>query len=54
LNTNLRNNILFGEVYDEQRYIATLAACQLIPDLEQLPAGTLACTAATDSGSIYL
>ena len=29
----IRNNILFGSAYDEQRFEQTLHACALLPDL---------------------
>lgn len=39
LNQTIRNNILaFGE-YDEAFYNKVVQACQLLPDLEQLPSG---------------
>lgn len=38
-NSTLRQNILMGSEYDEDRYASTLAACALGPDLEMLPAG---------------
>jgi len=38
-NESLRNNVLFSSPLDEERYAAALSACQLLPDLEQLPAG---------------
>lgn len=38
-NATLRDNILFGEPYDEDRYNRILDACALRPDLEILPAG---------------
>ena len=39
LNTTLRENILFGEAFEEERYWNTLHACALMPDLKILPAG---------------
>lgn len=38
-NTSLRNNILFGQTFDEARYEEVLDACALKPDLQVLPAG---------------
>jgi len=40
-NMTLRDNILFGKSFDEQRYDMVLDACALRPDLEILPAGDL-------------
>lgn len=40
MNVTLRENILFGHAFDVERYKRTLAACQLLPDLAQFPAGT--------------
>ncbi|GAA6017471.1 hypothetical protein JCM10207_008238 [Rhodosporidiobolus poonsookiae] len=37
--TSIRNNILFGEEYDEERYNETIFACSLEDDLETLPEG---------------
>ncbi|RYG52860.1 ATP-binding cassette domain-containing protein [archaeon] len=39
LNATVRNNILFGNDYDEARYNHVLHACALLPDLAILPAG---------------
>ncbi|XP_035703251.1 multidrug resistance-associated protein 4 isoform X2 [Folsomia candida] len=36
---NLRQNILFGQPFDSARYWATVKACELDPDLIQLPFG---------------
>ena len=36
---SLRENIVFFRKYDEKRYARVLEACQLLPDLEQLPHG---------------
>ncbi|KAK7134168.1 hypothetical protein R3I93_017543 [Phoxinus phoxinus] len=38
-NASLRDNILFGRPYEEQRYRCVLEACALTPDLEVLPGG---------------
>ncbi|KAI8873400.1 hypothetical protein GQ42DRAFT_160563 [Ramicandelaber brevisporus] len=38
-NATIKENIVFGEKYDEQRYRAVLHACALNPDLRILPAG---------------
>ena len=35
----VRDNILFGEKFDQERYDETLSACCLLEDLLQLPAG---------------
>ncbi|KAM5179454.1 ATP-binding cassette sub-family C member 5-like [Mantella aurantiaca] len=40
-NASLRENILFGEDYEEQQYQKTLEACCLYPDIESLPNGDL-------------
>ncbi|XP_073722695.1 ATP-binding cassette sub-family C member 3 isoform X2 [Misgurnus anguillicaudatus] len=40
-NATLRDNILFGKPYVEQRYRCVLEACSLTPDLEVLPGGDL-------------
>ncbi|XP_072027512.1 ATP-binding cassette sub-family C member 9-like [Amphiura filiformis] len=39
LNASLRENILFGNEYDYERYTAVLKACSLQPDIDILPAG---------------
>jgi ABC-type transport system involved in cytochrome bd biosynthesis fused ATPase/permease subunit len=36
---SIKDNILFGEEYNEERYDATLEACALVPDLEMLEDG---------------
>ncbi|XP_046392253.1 probable multidrug resistance-associated protein lethal(2)03659 [Ischnura elegans] len=46
----IRQNILFGEKYDERRYRAVTAACALRPDFRQLPRGDL--THVGDRGSL--
>ncbi|XP_058530683.1 ATP-binding cassette sub-family C member 12 isoform X6 [Ochotona princeps] len=38
---NVRENILFGEKYDEQRYLHTVRVCGLQTDLRSLPYGDL-------------
>ncbi|XP_017579161.1 canalicular multispecific organic anion transporter 2 isoform X2 [Pygocentrus nattereri] len=38
-NATLRDNILFGKPYVEQKYRCVLEACALTPDLEVLPGG---------------
>ncbi|XP_051968145.1 ATP-binding cassette sub-family C member 3-like isoform X2 [Xyrauchen texanus] len=38
-NDTLRDNILFGKPYLEQKYHCVLEACALTPDLEMLPGG---------------
>ncbi|XP_071455801.1 probable multidrug resistance-associated protein lethal(2)03659 [Hetaerina americana] len=46
----IRQNILFGNKYDERRYKAVTAACALRPDFRQLPRGDL--THVGDRGSL--
>ena len=41
MNTSLRNNILFGSPYDEERYNMVLDVCALRRDLELFPGGDL-------------
>lgn len=36
---SVRSNILFGEKYDEERYLQTLHACALESDLDGFPEG---------------
>lgn len=36
---SIKDNILFGEEFNEERYEATLEACALVPDLEMLEDG---------------
>jgi len=38
-NKTLKNNILFGKVYNRQRYDSVLEACALLPDIAMLNAG---------------
>lgn len=38
-NATLRDNILFGRPYVEQKYHCVLEACALLTDLEVLPGG---------------
>ena len=40
-NDTLRDNILFGIAYNEQKYRCVLEACALTPDLEVLPGGDM-------------
>lgn len=40
-NATLRDNILFGRPYNEQKYCCVLDACALTPDLEVLPGGDM-------------
>lgn len=35
----VRNNILFGQVYDKKRYVEVVRCCALTTDFEQLPKG---------------
>ena len=41
MNATLRDNILFGQPYDENRYQRVLSTCCLLPDIAVLPAGDL-------------
>lgn len=36
---SVRNNILFGQPYDEDKYNKVVKACCLVEDFEQLPHG---------------
>jgi len=38
-NASIRDNILFGRPFDEERYALTLEVCALLPDLQVLSAG---------------
>ena len=38
-NMTLRENIIFGRAFDQERYRRVVAACALEPDLAALPAG---------------
>ncbi|KAJ1118458.1 hypothetical protein NDU88_006649, partial [Pleurodeles waltl] len=40
-NATVRENILFGEPYDEEKYNASLEACCLYPDIACLPQGDM-------------
>ena len=40
-NATIREIITFGQEYNEKRFEQTIAACQLVSDLEMLPAGDL-------------
>ncbi|XP_049529223.1 ATP-binding cassette sub-family C member 2-like [Dermacentor silvarum] len=50
LNISIRDNITFGRKYDYMLYRKVLRACQLLPDLQRLPAGDL--TKAGDKGEM--
>ncbi|EFA77181.1 hypothetical protein PPL_12389 [Heterostelium album PN500] len=41
MNGTLRDNILFGKEYDQQKYQNILEICELVPDLNTLPKGDL-------------
>ncbi|TMS17566.1 Multidrug resistance-associated protein 5 [Larimichthys crocea] len=41
LNDSLKENILFGNDYDQDKYHAALEACCLLPDLTELPYGDM-------------
>ncbi|XP_076862008.1 ATP-binding cassette sub-family C member 5 isoform X2 [Brachyhypopomus gauderio] len=41
LNSSLRENILFGREYTEEKYNGVLEACCLIPDITELPYGDM-------------
>ena len=38
-NMTLRENVLFGKEFEKQKYVDTMLACQLEPDLKEMPAG---------------
>ncbi|KAM6963812.1 ATP-binding cassette sub-family C member 3 isoform 2-T2 [Tautogolabrus adspersus] len=40
-NATLRDNILFGRPFDDQKYCCVMNACALTPDLEVLPGGDM-------------
>lgn len=40
-NNKFRDNVLFGSEFDKRRYVETVLACQLEPDLANMPAGDL-------------
>lgn len=40
-NGKLRDNVLFGSTFDKRRYVETMLACQLEPDLAIMPAGDM-------------
>ncbi|KAG0344609.1 hypothetical protein BG004_004331 [Podila humilis] len=39
INATLKDNIIFGNVFDQAKYDHVLMACGLLPDIEMLPAG---------------
>lgn len=39
LNQTLKNNIVFGNEFDQKKYLDVLSRCQLLPDLKLLAAG---------------
>lgn len=39
LNTTFRENILFGESFDNKQYYKVVYACSLNPDINTMPAG---------------
>ncbi|KAF9313900.1 hypothetical protein BG003_004712 [Podila horticola] len=41
INATLKENILFGNAFDQAKYDHILMACGLLPDIEMLPAGDL-------------
>ncbi|KAM9424656.1 LOW QUALITY PROTEIN: ATP-binding cassette sub-family C member 3 [Pholidichthys leucotaenia] len=41
MNATLRDNILFGKPFNDQKYCCVLEACALTPDLEVLPGGDM-------------
>ncbi|XP_072451109.1 ATP-binding cassette sub-family C member 5-like isoform X2 [Chiloscyllium punctatum] len=57
LNATLRDNILFGKKYEEERYNNVLEACCLYPDLEALPCGDMTevwADITTEADSVHL
>jgi len=40
-NMTLRDNVLFGSEFEKQKYVETMLACQLEPDLREMAAGDL-------------
>lgn len=38
-NSTLKENIIYGNPYDEERYQQTLRVCALLQDIQVLPAG---------------
>jgi ABC-type multidrug transport system fused ATPase/permease subunit len=40
-NGTIRDNVLFGQLYDSKRYFESLEVCGLVPDLHVLAAGDL-------------
>lgn len=41
INATVRDNIIFGNLFDQERYRRVLTACGLDPDLDLLPAGDM-------------
>ncbi|KAJ1718276.1 Canalicular multispecific organic anion transporter 1, partial [Coemansia biformis] len=41
MNATFRDNVLFGNDYDERRYLQTLEACALSEDVRQFPSGDM-------------
>jgi ABC-type multidrug transport system fused ATPase/permease subunit len=41
MNATIKENILFGSEYDEERYVQVLQACALLPDLQSIPGGDM-------------
>ena len=37
----LRDNVLFGNKFEKKKYVETMLACQLEPDLKEMAAGDL-------------
>ena len=40
-NATLKDNILFGRTFDQEKYDAVIEACALKPDLDMLPGGDM-------------